>query len=130
MALAMAVSLHATTFLLAPSRTPPDGDKKGPAIAAGPSYAYAVLGLARGDVVRTRALLALSDLKIDRLTLIEGGVARGFDLRVVDEQVVSAIRRSDETKSLACVEPFHCAFCHECFSFRPIRPANVLSLGF
>jgi len=99
-----------------PASGPGRGQKKSPAIAAGPSYAQILLGLARGDVVRTRALLALSDLEIDRLALIERGVALGLDLRVMDKQIFSAIRRADKAKPLACVEPLHCTFCHEFFS--------------
>ena len=76
------------------------GQKKGPTVRAGPFHALVWLGLAGGDAVRARALLALSDFEVDRLALIEGGVALGFDLRVVDKQVFSTIRRANESETL------------------------------
>jgi len=72
--------------------------------------------LAGRNVGRTGTLLAFSDFKVDRLAFVEGGIARGFDLRVVDKQVLAAVRRADEAESLVCVEPFYSTFCHVFFS--------------
>jgi len=49
----------------------PDVQKKGPTHAAGPFRGSVLLGLAGDDVGRARALFALSDVKGDRLILIE-----------------------------------------------------------
>lgn len=88
------------------------GYEKGPANGAGPSCACAWWGLAGGDVGRAGAFLALSDFEVHRLALIEGGIALRLDLRMVDEQIVAATGRADETKSLALVEPLYCSCCH------------------
>ena len=53
-----------------------------------------------GYIGRARPLLALPDGKLDLLAFIERGITLGFDLRVVDEQILAAAIRSDETESL------------------------------
>ena len=73
-----------------------------------------------GDRVgRARALLALADREVDLLTFVERRVALGPDFGVVDEQIVAAIIRSDESVSLVCVEPFYRACTHLLFSLGP-----------
>ena len=67
-----------------------------------------VAWLGGNHVVRTWTLFALSNVKRDFLVFIEACVALCFDFRMVDEQIVRSVLRSDETKSLACIEPLHC----------------------
>lgn len=95
---------------------PGEGRKKPRHCGAGLPYAQASFGLAGRHAGRTRALLPLSDFKIDRLALIERRVACRFDLRVVHKQIRATIRRADKAVSLTCIEPFYCAFCHVFFS--------------
>lgn len=78
--------------------------------------AQAFFASAGPNIGRTRALLALSDFEIDRLALIEGGIATRPDLRMVDEQILAAIRRADEAESFVGVEPLHDTLCHVFFS--------------
>ncbi len=68
--------------------------------------------LGGNHVVGTRPFLALSDFKRDFLAFIEAGIALRLDFRMVDEQIVRSVLRSDETKSLACIEPLHCTCTH------------------
>jgi hypothetical protein len=83
---------------------------------AGFLYAQASFGLTGRHAGRTRAFLALSDFAIDCLAFIEGGGTRRFDLRMVDKQILAAIRGANKTKSLTCIEPFYGTFCHVSFS--------------
>lgn len=94
----------------------PGRAEKNPAIGAGLPDAQASFGLAGRNVGRTRAFFPLSNFELDRLTLTERGVTRRFDLRMVDKQVLAAVRRADKAKTLTFVEPFHCSFCHVFFS--------------
>jgi len=65
-----------------------------------------------GYVVCTWAFFALSSLKIDLLVFIECCVAGGLNFRVVDEQVIAAVIRTNKTISLVCIEPFYCTCTH------------------
>ena len=56
--------------------------------------------LARDNVGRARALLALADLEIDLLILVERRVPFGPDLRMVDKKVLAAVIRANEPESL------------------------------
>jgi len=71
------------------------------------------------DVGRTRALLALADRKLDFLPFVECGVALHPDFGMVNEQIVAAIVRSNESVTLVCVEPFDRACTHLLFSLGP-----------
>jgi hypothetical protein len=70
-----------------------------PRFAAGP-FSSLVVFLFGDDVGRARTFFALSDLKLDLLALIEGCVACGLDLRVMDKQVFPAVVRINEAKAL------------------------------
>jgi len=71
---------------------------------------------ARKNVGRARALFALPNLELDLLILVERRVPLRPDLRVMHEEVLTAIVRDDEPKSFARIKPFHCTFCHVIFS--------------
>ncbi len=68
--------------------------------------------LGRDHIVGTWPFFALADLEVDFLIFIQSGVAASLDFRVVDEQISAAIIRSNETKSLACIEPFYFTCTH------------------
>src|SRR5262249_14499345 len=59
----------------------------------------------RSDGRRLRALLALAWLELDPGALVEALVALAGDLRVMDEQILSALVRRDEPVALRSVEP-------------------------
>jgi hypothetical protein len=87
--------------------------KERPCDWAGPFLVQALVSTLYGSHTGcTRALLALSNLELDLLTFIERGVTLGFDLRVVDEQVLAAVIRSDETESLGRIEPLYRTSAH------------------
>jgi len=57
--------------------------------------------------VRRRTLLALNDFELDLVTLGQGLEALSLDRGMMNEDVLGAIFRGDETKSLVVVEPLH-----------------------
>src|SRR5258706_11558527 len=59
-----------------------------------------------------RTLLALRRLELDRLAFLQRLVAVHLDLTVVREEVLAAILRRDESKTLRIVEPLDSAFAH------------------
>src|SRR4051794_36415997 len=63
----------------------------------------------RADVLRLRALLALGDVELDALRLVERLVAAPRDRREVAEHVGAAAVLLDEAEALLRVEPLHCA---------------------
>jgi len=56
--------------------------------------------LARNYVGRAGTLFALSNFELDLLAFIERGVAGRLDLRMVDKQILAAVVRDYEAKSL------------------------------
>jgi len=58
---------------------------------------------------RGLTLLSTLQFKADRLTLIEGLEPGAFDSRDMDEYVLGAVGRLDETKTLLGVKPFYSA---------------------
>src|SRR4051812_3872824 len=77
--------------------------------------AYAERGLrARDDrdVLGLGALVALLDLELDRRALGEGLEALAADRREVDEDVLAAVARGDESIALGVVEPLDSYCCH------------------
>src|SRR5712671_5645713 len=64
------------------------------------------------DVRRLRTLVALLQLELHLLTLGEAAEALRLDRGVVDEDVLPAAVRSDETKALRVIEPLHCTGRH------------------
>ncbi|EOY48703.1 integral membrane protein [Streptomyces lividans 1326] len=110
------------------AREPPGGDRlvntrEGPApCGAGPRHvlrdyraAYCVV-LRGNDVLRLRALLALRDVEVHPLALLELAEALGGDVRVVGEDVGAAAVLRDETEALFGVEPLHGTGSHAFFS--------------
>jgi hypothetical protein len=75
-----------------------------------------------GDLVRLRPFLALHDLKLDNVALLQGFEALPLNGRVMNEDVSSAIL-ADESVTFAVVKPLHFALksCH----FR----ASLIALG-
>jgi hypothetical protein len=71
-----------------------------------------VVNLGRSYIIGAWAFFALADLKIDLLIFIKRGIAAGLDFRVMDKQIFAAIVRSNKTKSLTCIEPFHFTCTH------------------
>ncbi len=69
-------------------------------------------GSDRADALGLGALLALPDLELDLLALVEGAVALHVDLAVVHEDVSAAVARRDEAEALLRVEPLHGSLCH------------------
>src|SRR3954471_19046601 len=64
------------------------------------------------NLLGLRALLALRDLELDALVLVEAAESAGGDRRVVDENVRAAAVLGDETEALLGVEPLHGALSH------------------
>ena len=69
--------------------------------------------LSAGDYVGgTRAFFALSDLVINLLAFFKCGVTTRLYLRVVDEQVISALVGGDKSEALFLAKPFYCTCTH------------------
>src|SRR4051812_31440531 len=67
----------------------------------------------RANVRGLRALLALGDLELDSLVLLQAAVARHLDRGEVGEDVGPAVVRGDEPEALVRVEPLHNAGNHD-----------------
>ena len=79
-------------------------------------------GLGGDDIRRASpAFLALAHVEPDLLTLGEGGVAVHPNLGVMDENVLSAAVRRDESEAFLFVKPFHCSCTHNKTPYAPIR---------
>src|SRR5690606_28266097 len=74
--------------------------------------AYISRRLDRADVLSLRTLLALPDLELHALALVEGLETRAADGGVVHEDVRAASVLGDEAEALLAVEPFHAALSH------------------
>jgi hypothetical protein len=86
--------------------------------------------LGRRYIVGTWAFFALADFEIYLLIFIQSGIAARLDFRVMDEQIGAAVIRSDETKSLTCIEPFYFTCTHFELLLAFYRPTKTLSLYF
>jgi len=75
----------------------------------------------RLDCSRLRALLALSYLELNPLSLFEAAVTRGFDGGVVGEQILRSVVGGDEAETLFGVEPLHGSSGHSCTAFSTAR---------
>src|SRR5437867_4766644 len=64
------------------------------------------------DVLGRWPLLAFADLELDALPFAQALVSLSDDGRVMDENILRAVVRTDETETLFCIEPFHLACCH------------------
>src|SRR5215208_439835 len=60
-----------------------------------------------GDVLGCRALVALHHVELDALALGQALEAPTLDCRVMDEAVLAAILRRDESEALRVIEPLH-----------------------
>src|SRR5690349_18598549 len=66
------------------------------------------------DLLGLRALLALRDLELDALVLLQRPVTGGLDGGEVHEHVGAAPVLADESEALVSVEPLHGSLCHRC----------------
>src|SRR5215213_7426383 len=69
------------------------------------------------DVRGLRTLLALLDVELDALVLLQRAIARRLNGGEVDEDVGVPTVGGDEAVALLAVEPLHGALCHWCVSF-------------
>src|SRR5215211_1115618 len=65
-----------------------------------------------GDVIRLHALLALSSLVGDLGTLVEALVAVAGYTRMVHEEILATLVRSDEAVALLVIEPLYRSLGH------------------
>jgi len=63
--------------------------------------------LTRDYVGRTRAFLALSDIKLNLLAFIETGVAGRLDLRMMNKQVIAGDIGCDKSKAFTTIKPLY-----------------------
>ena len=99
-----------------------------PAIGSDPIYfLLEIIQSDRHNVCCTRALLALSGFVFYFLAITERCVARGFDFRMVYEQILSTIIWSDKTETFVCAEPLYCTCTHTVLFL--VRLIVVLSLN-
>lgn len=87
--------------------------------------------LAGPDLGRLKSLLTLRRLVLDGLTILKCLEACTGDVRVMNEQILTAIIRDDEAKTLLLTEPFNRTLCHFVFSLDPSgpiqqRPSSVI----
>src|SRR3712207_6817158 len=80
------------------------------------------------NLLRLRPLLALSDLELHPLVLLQRAVAAGLDGREVDEHVSTPAVDGDEAEALVCVEPLHGSLRHAELSLLK-TPAHVAEIG-
>ena len=79
-------------------------------------------GSAGADVDGFRAFLALSDLVLDCLTVVQRPETFHGYVGVMDKQILTAIVGDDESESLPLVEPFYFAFIHDVLLGPFLRP--------
>ena len=65
------------------------------------------------NVLSLGAFSPLSRNVLDALTFGQRLEAGAVDVRVMDEQVLTAIVGDDESVTLLIVEPLHCTLCHD-----------------
>jgi hypothetical protein len=65
------------------------------------------------DVGSLLAFRALRDFELDFLTFFEGLKTGHIDCGEVREQILAAVIRSDEAKTLGIIEPFNSTSCHK-----------------
>src|SRR5699024_6554757 len=84
---------------------------------AEPSRQAVLLSSDGPNLLGLRALLALGDVELDLLPLLELAVAGALNRGVVHEHVRAAAVLLDEAEPLLGVEPLHGACCHWCCLF-------------
>src|SRR3954462_2906728 len=93
-----------------------ESKKKGPASrafhASGRKPAEAVSD--GTDLAGRRTFLALGLFELDLLAFLQRLESGALDVGVVREEVLAAVIRRDESKTLRIVEPLDGAFCHLC----------------
>lgn len=69
---------------------------------------------------RLRTLVSLADVELNPLVLLKRSKTAPGDFAVVNEHIFCAAVRSDKTKALVAVKPFHSSLCHtlQLLSFR------------
>src|SRR6476661_6655020 len=70
-------------------------------------------GLRALDVGSLLAFRALRDFELDFLTFFQGLETGHIDCGEVCEQILAAVIRSDEAKTLGIIEPFNSTSCHK-----------------
>src|SRR5262249_3718500 len=65
-----------------------------------------------GYLARLGTFRPLLALELNALVLLKGAKAAPLDLGIVDEEVLPAVVRGDETVALFAVEPFHSSLRH------------------
>ena len=76
-----------------------------------PCYVLPILD--RHDIICTWAFLALTNFKLNLLTVIKRRViATAFNFRMMDKEIFSSILGRDETIAFTSIEPFNCTFAH------------------
>src|SRR5436305_8076348 len=86
--------------------------RTGPRLPSASRGGETVRRLDGADVLRLQALLALRDVELDVLPLVEALVALNLDGGEVDEHVRTSVGRRDEAEALFAVEPLHGALSH------------------
>jgi hypothetical protein len=89
------------------------------------SFYGEILSLCLADVCGLKALGALDQIELDRVTLGEASEPLRLDRREMNENVLTTILR-DEAKAFGVVKPLHGAFAHDTvlpFEVLPIRAA-------
>ncbi len=91
--------------------------KKGPAVWQSLSIFPSLIAWSgRSHVRGAWAFLALANLELHLLVFFQSGITSGFNLGMVDKQIVAPVIRCNKTISLACIEPFYCTCTHCYFS--------------
>ena len=81
--------------------------------------------LDRADVLGLRALLALRDVELDPLVLVQAAVTIRLDGREVDENVLASAVDTDEPEALVRVELLNCSLRHAHFSLPVLSHRNA-----
>jgi len=100
----------------APSGLVASGTKRGSRVGAEPPIQLLQRQSASRDVGSLGPFLSLSGGVFHCLTFLKRLESTTADVRVMDKQVLTAIVRHDESKTLAITEPFYCSLCHVLYS--------------
>src|ERR1044072_6906328 len=88
------------------------------------------MGSDRADAGGLGALLALADLELHALVLVQAAEAGALALRVVHEDVSATAVRGDEAEALLGVEPLHSSLCHYVLLKTKVQAAAVATTLF
>lgn len=84
--------------------------------------------LSRRYVSCTWPFFALANFKFYLLILIKTGIAFHLDFRMMNKKIISTIVWLNESKTLACIKPFHCTCTHNNYSLACFYAALITSL--